>query len=303
MRVLLLLRGAPGVGKSTYIENNGLKNYALSADEIRMMYQSPLLQVNGKECVSPMNEKAVWDTLFQLLEARMMRGEFVVIDATNSKAQEMKKYKTLAETYRYRIYCVDFTDVPIEECKRRNKLRPEYKQVPEETIDRMYSRFATQKIPAGIKALKPDELDKIWFKPIDLSQYKRIHHIGDIHGCYTVLMQYFEDGFKDDEFYIFHGDYIDRGIENVEVIKFLSTIADKKNVLLLEGNHERWLWHWSHGRTGKSKEFETKTRKQLEAAEIDPKDVRIIYRKLGQCAYYTYHGKTVLATHAGRKHF
>lgn len=299
MRVLLLLRGAPGVGKSTYIENNGLKNYALSADEIRMMYQSPLLQVNGKECVSPMNEKAVWDTLFQLLEARMMRGEFVVIDATNSKAQEMNKYKTLAETYRYRIYCVDFTDVPIEECKRRNKLRPEYKQVPEETIDRMYSRFATQKIPAGIKALKPDELDKIWFKPIDLSQYKRIHHIGDIHGCYTVLMQYFEDGFKDDEFYIFHGDYIDRGIENVEVIKFLSTIADKKNVLLLEGNHERWLWHWSHGRTGKSKEFETKTRKQLEAAEIDPKDVRIIYRKLGQCAYYTYHGKTVLATHAG----
>lgn len=299
MRVLLLLRGAPGVGKSTYIENNGLKNYALSADEIRMMYQSPLLQVNGKECVSPMNEKAVWDTLFQLLEARMMRGEFVVIDATNSKTQEMNKYKTLAETYRYRIYCVDFTGVPIEECKRRNKLRPEYKQVPEEAIDRMYSRFATQKIPAGIKALKPDELDKIWFKPIDLSQYKRIHHIGDIHGCYTALMQYFDDGFKDDEFYIFHGDYIDRGIENVEVIKFLSTIADKKNVLLLEGNHERWLWHWSHGRTGKSKEFETKTRKQLEAAEIDPKDVRIIYRKLGQCAYYTYHGKTVLATHAG----
>ena len=299
MRVLLLLRGAPGVGKSTYIEQNGMKNYALSADEIRMMHQSPLLQVNGKECVSPMNEKAVWDTLFQLLESRMTRGEFVVIDATNSKTQEMNKYKDLAQMYRYRIYCVDFTDVPIDECKRRNKLRPEYKQVPEEAIDRMYSRFATQKIPAGIKAIKPDELDKIWFKSIDLSGYKRIHHIGDIHGCYTALMKYLADGFKDDEFYIFHGDYIDRGIENVEVIKFLSTIIEKKNVLLLEGNHERWLWHWSHGRTGKSKEFETKTRKQLEAAEIDPKDVRIIYRKLAQCAYYTYHGKTVLGTHAG----
>ena len=64
MRVLLLMRGAPGVGKSTYIEQNGLKNYALSADDIRMMHQSPLLQVNGKECISPMNEKPVWETLF-----------------------------------------------------------------------------------------------------------------------------------------------------------------------------------------------------------------------------------------------
>ena len=299
MRVLLLLRGAPGVGKSTYIEQNGLKNYSLSADEIRMMYQSPLLQIDGTECISPLNEKAVWSTLFELLEARMKRGEFVVIDATNSKTQEMNRYKDLAQMYRYRIYCVDFTDVPIEECKRRNKLRPEYKQVPEEAIDKMYSRFATQKIPAGIKPLKPDELDQIWFKPIDLSQYKRIHHIGDIHGCCTVLKEYLADGFKDDEFYIFHGDYIDRGIENVDTIKFLSGIIDKKNVLMLEGNHERWLWYWSHGGTGKSKEFETKTRKQLEAAEVDPTEVRKIYRKFGQCAYYTYHGKTVLATHAG----
>lgn len=299
MRVLLLLRGAPGVGKSTYIEQNGLKNYSLSADEIRMMYQSPLLQIDGTECISPLNEKAVWSTLFELLEARMKRGEFVVIDATNSKTQEMNRYKDLAQMYRYRIYCVDFTDVPIDECKRRNKLRPEYKQVPEEAIDKMYSRFATQKIPAGIKPLKPDELDQIWFKPIDLSQYKRIHHIGDIHGCCTVLKEYLADGFKDDEFYIFHGDYIDRGIENVDTIKFLSGIIDKKNVLMLEGNHERWLWYWSHGGTGKSKEFETKTRKQLEAAEVDPTEVRKIYRKFGQCAYYTYHGKTVLATHAG----
>lgn len=29
MRILLLLRGAPGSGKSTWIETNGLKPYAL----------------------------------------------------------------------------------------------------------------------------------------------------------------------------------------------------------------------------------------------------------------------------------
>lgn len=299
MRVLLLMRGAPGVGKSTWIDSNNLRNYALSADDIRMMYQSPILQVDGTECVSPLNEKAVWNTLFELLEARMDRGEFVVIDATNSKAVEMNRYKKLADTYRYRIYCVDFTTVPIEVCKQRNKMRPKYKWVPEEAIDKIYARFATQKIPSGIVPLKPDELDRIWFKQVDLSQYKKIHHIGDIHGCYTVLKKYLKDGLKPDEMYIFCGDYIDRGLENVQVVNYLAEICREKNVLMLEGNHEKWLWYWANGGTGKSREFETVTRKQLEDAKVDPKTVRHLYRSLGQCAWYKYHGKNVFVSHAG----
>jgi predicted kinase len=293
------MRGAPGVGKSTFIEKNGLTQYALSADNIRMMYQSPVLQKDGTFNISQQNEREVWDTLFKVLEARMLRGEFVVIDATNSKTNEMNRYKDLASTYRYRIYCIDFTKVPIEECKRRNLLRPEFKRVPEEVIDKMYSRFETQDIPAGIKVLTPDELGKIWFKPIDLSSYKKIHHIGDIHGCNTVLQEYLKDGIKDDEFYIFCGDYIDRGIENVEVINFLYSIMDRKNVLLLEGNHDRWLWYWAHGGTAKSKEFEAVTRPALEAGGLDSKTARMFYRKLGQCAWYSYGSRQVFVSHAG----
>ena len=299
MRVLLLLRGAPGCGKTTYIKENGLEQYALSADGIRMLYQSPVMTVDGSFNIAQTNEKEVWDTLFRILEARMLRGEFVVIDATNSKTKEMNRYKDMASTYRYRIYCVDFTDIPIVECKRRNRLRPEYKQVPDEAIEKMYSRFVTQDIPSGIKVLKPDELSQIWFRPLDFSSYKRIHHIGDIHGCYTALMEYLKDGLKDDELYIFCGDYIDRGIENVEVINFLASICERRNVILLEGNHERWLWYWSHGGTAKSKEFEVVTRPALERGGLDPKVARVLYRKLGQCAYYTYGDRTIFACHAG----
>ena len=223
MRVLLLFRGSPGCGKSTYIEKHGLKPYALSADDIRMMCSSPTLDTTGKVGINQENDKVVWNTLFRLLEVRMQNGEFTVIDATNSKTSEMNKYKKLAEKYRYRIYCIDMTDIPIEEAKRRNKMRTELKQVPDEVIDKMYSRFATQNIPSGIKSLKPDELDTIWYKPADCSHYAKIHVIGDIHGCYTALNEYIENngGIKDNEFYIFAGDYVDRGIENAEVVKFL----------------------------------------------------------------------------------
>ena len=233
MRILLLLRGAPGCGKSTWIEKNGLKPYALSADDIRLLCQSPIMQADGTEGISQENDHVTWKTLFELLEVRMQKGEFTVIDATNSKTSEMNGYRELCNTYRYRIYCVDFTDVPIEEVKRRNANREVLKRVPEKAIDKMYARFASQKIPSGIKVIKPDELDTIWIKMVDLSEYKKIHHIGDIHGCNTVLQKYLSDhgGIKEDEFYIFVGDYIDRGIENADVVKFLISIKDKKNVL------------------------------------------------------------------------
>lgn len=301
MRVLLLLRGSAGCGKSTWIEQNGLKPYALSADDIRLLCQSPVLQPDGTVGISQSNDKTVWKTLFNLLEIRMQKGEFTVIDATNSKTSEMNRYKQMCETYRYRMYCVDFTDIPIEEVKRRNANREELKRVPDEAIEKMYSRFKTQKIPSGIKVIKPDELDSIWMKLFDLSEYKKIHHIGDVHGCYTALKKYINDngGIKDDEFYIFCGDYVDRGIENADVIKYLISIKDKKNVLMLEGNHERWLWLWANDCTGKSKEFELVTKPQLEEAKIDKKDVRQLYRKFGQCAYYKYGKNIYLVTHAG----
>ena len=301
MRVLLLLRGSAGCGKSTWIEQNGLKPYTLSADDIRLLCQSPVLQPDGTVGISQSNDKTVWKTLFNLLEIRMQKGEFTVIDVTNSKTSEMNRYKQMCKTYRYRMYCVDFTDIPIDEVKRRNASREELKRVPDEVIDKMYSRFKTQKIPSGIKVIKPDELDSVWMKLFDLSEYKKIHHIGDVHGCYTALKKYIEDngGIKDDEFYIFCGDYVDRGIENADVIKYLISIKDRKNVLMLEGNHERWLWLWANGCTGKSKEFELVTKPQLEESKIDKKDVRQLYRKFGQCAYYKYGKNIYLVTHAG----
>ena len=134
MRVLLLFRGAPGCGKSTYIEQHGLQQYTLSADDIRLNLQASVLKVDGDTEIHVKREKDVWQILFYMLEKRMKQGEFTVIDATNSKTSEMQRYKELADRYRYRIYCVDMTDVPIDEVKRRNQQRDKYKIVPNKAI-------------------------------------------------------------------------------------------------------------------------------------------------------------------------
>lgn len=301
MRALLLFRGSAGCGKSTYIEEHGLKPYTLCADDIRMMCSSPTLQPDGTVGINQANDKVVWNTLFRLLETRMQNGEFTVVDATNSKTSEMNKYKELSKNYRYRIYCIDMTDIPIEETKRRNANREELKRVPNEAIEKMYSRFETQQIPSDIKVLKPDELDTIWYRPTDLSKYKKIHIIGDIHGCYTALKEYFDmsGGVKSDECYIFVGDYIDRGIENAEVVNWIVEQINYPNMIFLEGNHERWLWMWANDLIARSKEFEFITKPQLDAAKISKKKVRELYRKLGQCCYFTYFDKKFIVTHGG----
>ncbi|MBQ8218483.1 MAG: AAA family ATPase [Bacilli bacterium] len=299
MRTLLLLRGAPGCGKSTFIDTNGLRPYAISADEIRLLCQSSQQTANGLEEISQKNDRAVWSMLFKILDIRMSNGEFTVIDATNSKTDEIKRYKEMADQYRYRIYLVDFTDLPIEECKHRNMQRPPLKQVPEEVIDKMYARFQNQNVPSGIKVIKPNELDSIWFKKFDMNKYEKIVHIGDIHGCYTALMEYFKNGLNDNYMYIFLGDLLDRGIENAEVLKFMINICNKPNVLILEGNHEHNLWIYSQGGVSRSKDFEFITRPQLEAARVSYSDIRKLYRRLGQCAYYTFDNKDVFVSHAG----
>ncbi len=303
MRQLILMRGSPGCGKTTWIRHKGLTDYTLSADAIRAMFASPVLKPDGGLAISQKNDKAVWSMLFQMLENRMQQGDFTVIDACNSKTSEMKHYKALADSYRYRVYCVDMTGVPIEEAKRRNRERDPVDFVPDEYIDRVYSRFETQQIPSGITCVKPEDFDSVFMQPFDLSEYDKVVHIGDIHGCYDALQKIFgEDpvtGIDPNTAYIFLGDYIDRGPNTPDVLRFLMQIAQYKNVCLLEGNHERHLWTWANDKRSPSREFEFKTKLQLEAAGISKAEVRKFYRKLRQCSWYTWRGQSVLCTHGG----
>lgn len=304
MRTLVILRGAPGAGKSTWIKNHNLEPYTLSPDNLRILCSTYDFKADGTFATAGnmQTEQQTWKILFELLEYRMTRGEFTVIDATASKTRDINQYKELADQYRYRMYCVDFSTVPLEVCLQQNKMRPVEKWVPEKSIENIYARFATQKVPTGVQIIKPEDFDLILEKPFDLSDYKKVVFVGDIHGCYSTLMQYFNTNFSDDAAYIFLGDYIDRGNENVETVKFLSSIMDKKNVCLLEGNHERWLRSYGNSAPSKSKEFEDKTRRQFEVGGFTDRDSRMLYRKLRQFSHFTYNGLDVLACHGGIPH-
>lgn len=302
MRSLVILRGSPASGKSTWVKKMGLENYTLCADSIRLLVESPIIVPDKKHrVISQKNDNYVWQLLFELLEKRMSKGEFVVVDATHSRSSDFSRYNKLCERYRYRRYFVDFSDVSIEECKRRNPLREDYKRVPEAVIDKMYSRLKTQEKTSGwLEVNKNNFWNEIGLKLFNMNCYERINVFGDIHGCFNPLKEYFNQfPYKENEMYIFCGDYLDRGLQNKETLLFLMDLSSKKNVLFLEGNHEKWLNYYSLDELEniKSKTFINKT--MLEIIDIDKKDIRAFYRKIGQLAYFEYGGVKYLVTHGG----
>ena len=140
------------------------------------------------------------------------------------------------------------------------------------------------------------EKPAIILKPADYSCWKKIHVIGDIHGCHTVLREALPE-IRDDELYIFIGDFLDRGLENAAVLKFMLGIRDRKNCHFIEGNHEESLRSYAEDVPVTDSEFLRRTKDEI--AGIDKKEIRMFCRRLRQCEYFSCFGKTFLVCHGG----
>lgn len=244
MRKLFILRGVMASGKSTFIKENNLEDFTISTDKIRLLLNAPELTLNYGEVIPQFNNKNVWKLVFYFLEERMKRGELTIIDATHIYCDNFKTYKNLAEKYRYRLFVIEFTDIPLEDLLKRNKNREPKRIVPEKTIIKVFEDYNKEDIPKSFKVIKPDEFKKVISNHVkDVNNYKKIHIFGDIHGCYSALSKYFnENPINDDELYIFTGDYFDRGLENINMFNFVKENNGKENFTFLIGNHEDKLY-------------------------------------------------------------
>lgn len=301
MRTLLLLRGIQASGKSTWIKENNLEPYTLSADDIRLNIANPILLEDGSYEISQKYNKVTWELLYKYLEMRMQNGDFTIIDATHSDLKLLNKYKDLASTYKYTMYCLEF-DVPLEETLKRNKERDNYKYVPERVIERTYETIKkNEKFPSALK--KIESIDEIInFYTADVNQYEKVVIIGDIHSCAEPLKKVLKD-FNEETLYIFVGDYFDRGIQPVETFNIILDLLEKPNVILIEGNHEeKSMKKFIYDEEKYTKSFEETTLLPL-LKEYDVDYVRAslkkIYKKLRQCFAFEFRGKKFLCTHGG----
>ena len=296
MRDLILMRGAPGSGKSTWVREHHLEPYTISSDAVRLLYSQPVYdEMEGIPHIAQRNDQMVWDTITEVIKLRMQSGQFLVLDAQNIRPQ---RWLGFAERYRYRVWHKTI-DATLEECLQRNKQRERYQWVPENVIRAADWRASNNNLPASVKPVF-DDLVAGDIQPKNVDEYKAVYICGDIHGCMHPLKLFFDSvgGPSPEHLYIFVGDYLDRGIQNMEVLDFFCSHAYDTNFMFLEGNHiweKLWANDWLEDI--KYREFLLNTVPQIES--IDKKRVREWTRRWAQLAYIEYHGVRYFITHAG----
>lgn len=264
MKKLILMCETSDSDNSHLIKLN-LKNNILSTESFKIMLSGMELTENGPKLSQKNNIKA-FNMFFDVLEERMQNGLLTVVKC-DSIEKQFDRYRVLCQKYRYECILIG-------------------------------SNLELNKKFNFVKTIKIEKLaQEVQLKYQDISRYKKVIHIGDIHGCYSVLREAIRD-VRFDNFYIFHGDYLDRGIENAATLKYILKLRKKPNVVFLKGNHEFNLIRYSNGEETYGKVFE-KTKAEIEEAHISIRDIKDFCNQLQNYFAYQYKNKKVFCTHGG----
>ena len=140
-KLLILMRGAPGSGKSTLIKNSGLSNYSISLDELRKL----LAAEEDSQLPTSVNKEA-YALLYSILQTRVQKGKLIILDAVNTSIDHIKDSIELAENYGYNVVYFQM-QTSLEQCLENNLCRPVYSRASEEKIRKFHKMIETTKLP------------------------------------------------------------------------------------------------------------------------------------------------------------
>lgn len=210
MRTLLLLRGAPCSGKSTWIKENGLSDFTLSLDDFRKLVSPKLMKEENGDLIhydSIHYDYIAWEALISALEFRMKNGLFTIIDATHSNNDALKPYHKLVEKYKYSMFYYQFdTDLDIL-CERNidRAATSERNLIDKETLTVLHTLI--QSVPLYVPKRIYD-LKEIMHFYTKVHTNGKVKVIGAINGNAVIFKELIEEAKGNlDTLYVFTGAY------------------------------------------------------------------------------------------------
>lgn len=136
MTTLYVTRGLPGSGKTYFAASWTAEDPAhrarVNRDDLRQM-------IDDGQYVHGVTEQRIVAARDATILALLRKGVDVICDDTNLKQRVVRDLANLARQAAADFEAIDFTDVPLELCIERDRLRD--RQVGERTIRDMHSRF------------------------------------------------------------------------------------------------------------------------------------------------------------------
>lgn len=135
---LVITRGLPGCGKSTYarewVANDRAHRVRLTRDDFRTM-------MHGFRLGTPDQERQVTAAQHAAISAVLAMGVAVICDDTNLNPRDVETLRRLAASARAQFVVVDMTDVDVETCVSRDARRAGRRRVGAKVIRTMHSEW------------------------------------------------------------------------------------------------------------------------------------------------------------------
>jgi predicted kinase len=152
MTRLLITRGLPASGKTTFARKLQPRVVRVNRDDLRLM-------LHGRRLFSETAESQVTHIQRMAVEALLAQHADVIVDDTNLRGSTVREWALIAARFGATFEVHDLTEVPLEECVRRDAARPEDVRVGERTIRRMHDRYlAGRNLPLPVPYIDPDSI-------------------------------------------------------------------------------------------------------------------------------------------------
>jgi predicted kinase len=174
---VIILRGLPGSGKSTWAKDYVERNAGwlrVNKDDLRSMFHDGVW--------SKQNESIVLAARDSIIVTALQGGVNVIVDDTNFNSRHVSEITELAKQYNAYVEVKDF-DVDLDVCLARNAERSGKARVPDKVILDMYEKYV---LPHKPKLELDPALEKAVV--VDLDGTLAIHNGRqpfDFSQCYT----------------------------------------------------------------------------------------------------------------------
>lgn len=144
MRTFFIVRGAPGIGKSTFLSLYQARGQVVSLDGIRDVFAMPVPDWDGVpgRSIRGGTEETISRVLESALRSRFEQGGDVFFDATNPELQQFKHLADLSSAYGYQVAVIDMQGNATDDMilTQNEKRAGSVTYVPEEDVLRISTR-------------------------------------------------------------------------------------------------------------------------------------------------------------------